>query len=643
MSSVFCTEDLVAMKSDPAILGTVERTHADVDTHEPYPGRIESKLGAAIICDKDISKATFKRFKKDGIPPPNTVFVQWPDRFGRTLVLESKLDIVDRSLMIGDVVKRNAQDAMSGIVVNTLTKCTLQPISDVELIQDGGAIVPLKGLPSSGKVDERHGVAVLKKAQLIHDVPASEITSATSPDEGDIVVYKDWLGEVGEVDTTLTIRFSDNSVVEIKDNLADHISPSDDPRHVGDIVHTKKSVLRTLGRWIYGKYNPNTLPVGTVVQTRVVSIEVDWLERRLGATSGPVQPHSMLERTEMESSDFHVYDRTKRPRDMPDLNDPSTVSYSEQTLEQGTRYKFKDLSGACVKYDGSNGKGRLERIDRRDTMGYDLNVFDIVKNETEVVVQWQDLTVTSHRSIDLIPEGGVDDEHEAWPGEYAHLHDLRPLQDSPDIKQARKVGIVQKVNASDRMATMRWCPDACLQYSEDVDSEENLELVTGVVGLAGNEQEEISLYDIETGELNVCRGDIVLISSGAQMASDSSTVTRSPEWLGEVVDTRLDGSLTIRLGTADPVRDINLRREDVTVAIPSRPGDEVTEWEDDEFADVDVDSDGDLAMLEDSEADLMASSDDDEWSGYEEENARYEDENGDPMDAEEVENDVGGV
>ena len=59
-------DDIVSRNGKDDQLGVVERTHADVDTHEPSPQRVEEDR---IKSSPGILKAAFRRFLKDGIPP----------------------------------------------------------------------------------------------------------------------------------------------------------------------------------------------------------------------------------------------------------------------------------------------------------------------------------------------------------------------------------------------------------------------------------------------------------------------------------------------------------------------------------------------------------------------------------------------
>ncbi|KAF2773269.1 hypothetical protein EJ03DRAFT_286142 [Teratosphaeria nubilosa] len=553
----FFPDDLVASKADQTQLGVIERTHGEVDTHEPYPERAE---GGSIAHDRDIPKRAFRQFLKDGIPPKGTALVRWESRDAAHLIEEVKLKLLDRSILIGDVVKRGVHDAMSGVVINTFTKCTLQPTYDIsyrETTRLKGILPPAKPQPGIKHV-------VGGKPPEIIDVPACELQYSDTPSVEDVVIYKDWVGTIVEARYAITLRLGDNCVVEISDDLAELADGSEDTFSVGDIAMTKKGALRN-GRWIFGQYNPNTHPIGTVVETRLVLADVAWLQRRIGSTNER-EPPQTLERDELESTDFAVYDKTRRPLRCTAGENAKTLSNSEIDVQLGLRVIFRDLTGACVKYD------KLSRIDRTETLGYDMNVFDVTSFNTEVTVQWQDLSITKENSIDLIPDALIEDEHAAWPSEVAHLLDVKPVPGMENVEAPSKVGVIQSVNAVDRMTRIAWCRDASVLYSSVEEEGINVKpLVSSNIGYPTGEEEEVSLYDLEApAALNVRRGDIVFL---AKLSRDSegggAPGPETREWLGEIVDTCLNGQLVLRLGAADKAKDVVVRREDVIVAIRS--------------------------------------------------------------------------
>lgn len=618
-------DDIVASKADAKCLAVVERTHGDVDSHTPYPAKDEDEL---IRRDKDISLASFRRFMKNGVPPPGTILVRWQSDPALELLCASKVQLVDRSLLIGDIVKRNVQDSQSGVVLNTFTKCTLQPMCDVTYLNSK----ILKGILPPGKYDPSTQFCVYPNGQTqpIYDVPASELIEAEAITEESLVVYKDWIGRVEALTNNIRVRLWDNCVVEISDDAGEHPDGTIGSFCVGDIAKTKKGHLRT-GTWIFGAYNANTPPCGTVVHVQTVGAEVSWIQRRIGSIDER-EPPFLLEAEELESSEFMVYQRERRPNTST-YTAHSTVSNSTIDVTLGQRVRFRDLAGACLKYNTPEQPNKIPRLERQANLGYDLNVFDVLKFETTVSVQWQDLSITIERSIDLLPDPIIDDEHAAWPGEMAHSLRMVPLPNMSNVEQPERIGVVQAVNASERMANVLWLRDSHIHYARDPDEHGSMipPVVSHSITPSAGVQEEISLYDIEApGTLNFRRGDIVLIASKPfNTFLDRPTDTT---WLGELIDTRLDGTLLVRLGAATQVQDVILRREECILAIRSDGTDHVDAW--DEGLDDNYDYSG-------SEAEDLGVSWDSEAESEEEEEVpvRYEDENGDEMDEDEVEND----
>lgn len=606
MSRVLCTEDLVCRKSGtgPHNIATVERTNTDVDTHVPDPWRQEQ---GPILENDSVSPSALRKFKHDGVPPKGTVYVRWVFADQAELIAESQLELLHRSLFIGDVVTRKAEDVLSGTILNVHSKCSLQPMGKAVVNSNNGALLSL--LPFGNAGDEL--VRVETRPAPLDNIPVSELKYEESPSEDDLVLFNGWIGRVLTMTTALMVRLTDNCVVEISDEVCELLSDHPDVPRVGDIVKTKKGNLRT-GVWKFGQYSPNTPPIGSVVSTRATSVEIAWLQPRIVGSKALNEPPRVLEREELESLDFRVYDRSKRPSAS---SQELTVSNSEIESSISLRVRFKDPAEAAAKYG-------FERIPRQDTLGYDMNVFEIRNVSADVTVQWQDLTITRENAVDLIPDAALDDPNAAWPGEIATTLDMTHSSAHNSLYSPGKVGVIQCVKADERMAAVRWCSEGRVTYSKD--ESENSHLVEAVVGVADGSNEELSLYDIDCpAGVNVRRGDIVLITS-PEAYSKIAANAADGSWLGEVVDTWLDGRLLVRLGAAEAVIDVPLRREEVVVAIRSD----------------DTDGLGGLAgeadaMDEDSE---LGDSGEDEWDSEEEEiQATYMDENGDLMDIDDVE------
>ncbi|WPH00423.1 Hypothetical protein R9X50_00325100 [Acrodontium crateriforme] len=612
----FCAEDVVAHLDNLRQIGTVERTHEDVNTHGPF---IIGRGERSITRHHDISRASFQRFQSNGIPPKGTVLVRWLSLRNPELIPNSALHLMDRSLLIGDIVKRNGQDAMSGVVLNTHTICTLQPVGDVYFLGDHDR--PLKGLIYFNGPTQDLSLGPVPKALL--DVPVSELQYIEAPTIEDLIVYRDWIGRVEDVDYHLTLKLMDNCVVEIRDDVALHADGETDFFYVGDIARTKKGHLRT-GRWIYGEYNANTPPVGTVVRTRATRARVQWLQARSGSGVGR-EPPSFLESDELEDPDLHVYDRSRGPPISRESSMAQTVSNPEIDIHVGLRVRFKDFTSACAKYDDSTYHGKIFPMDRQQYLGYDLNVFDVLDHQSQITVQWQDQSITREYSIMVVPDTDVEDQHAAWPGEIASTIDFSPVPGMINVEQPSKVGVIQSVKSAERMASIKWCPNGLMHFARDPDQNNGLRtLVSVAVGAAEGEAQELSLYDVEArGEVNVCRGDIAVVARKTWGDPSEEPSMQNMEWLGQVVDTRLDGTLLLRLGAATPVQDVVVKREDIVIAIRSETTDQNN-----------ADGPFERELNYDSEDDDMYS--DDEMD-IEEFLTVYEDENGDILQVEDVE------
>ncbi|KAK6409246.1 hypothetical protein LTR95_018334, partial [Oleoguttula sp. CCFEE 5521] len=605
-------------------IATVERTVQDVDTHLPGPFMQEEDP----IGKKAFSDAIWRKFSIDGVPPQGTVLIRWVRTDRVELIREDELEILHRQLYVGDVVMRGPGSTESGVVINVNSRCSLQPMGTATVKSNGKSLMSLSTFDDSTDL-----VRASKQPTHLLDVPVSELQYEESPAEDDMIVYKGWLGKVLSMACILSLRLTDNSVVEVDEEVVELLSQAPELPRIGAVVKTKKANLRT-GVWKFGRYNANVPPIGTVVFSRPASIEIGWVSERLVGSIEHHEPPNVLERVEFESERFKVYDRSHKPAGSMEL---PTVSNSEIEVTMGLRVRFRDLVGAEVKYDGAGTVGKIERIPRQDTLGYDMNVFEVSSVSAMVSIQWQDLSVTTEFSTALIPDTAIDDEHAAWPGEAAHTLSSSKVD---GLLRPQRVGIIQSVKAAERMALIRWCPEASVAYTQpDAITEDGdvAEMIEAVVATATGDTAEVSLYDLDAAaELNVRRGDVVLLDSG-NLYRELSRGSEDACWLGEVVDTQLDGLLLIRLGLSDLVRDVLLRREDVHVVIRSDGTDVLDNGGEDDTDEEDADWD----MGTDSEGE-------DAEEVTDEEQAVYQDENGDPMDIDQAENedwesDEGGV
>lgn len=507
------------------------------------------------------------------------------------LILESDLVLIDRALLVGDIVKRSPRNTVSGTVIQAYsTAILLQPLKwrDAQRLLDDG--------------EDLRTAFPLTPQNLLRDIPVDELQSPADHDTDDFVLCSGWVGKVTDVEEELHIRLANNSVVVPEDSQnMENLSYDGE---IGDYALTTKGNLRR-GRWIYGSYSARLNPGGFVAQTRPHSVEVSWLCSRYptGGRPSPPEPPSQLDPEQFETGEVTIY-RRRRKSGTSTLDTAAPKPNFE--VSPVDKVRFKDLNGAALKYDGTTTHGKLNKIQRTDSLGYDTNVFLIVSSQTVVDVQWQDGSITRSLSTkSLIPFDVFDAQEELWPGEMVTTKGILTERDS--VYHPAKVGIVQTVSAQDRIARMKWIPDASL----DMTLGEEAEVLPGsFTGTASGEVEDSSFYDITpVTAIARRRGDFVICVSPPNgldayfdpvATQDLRALLEEPDnarsWFGEVIDLGLDGLLTIRLAAATPVRDVRVPWE-ATHLVWSSDQDSVDDETDDEDDDM-----SDSTFVDDTES-----------------------------------------
>ncbi|THX88634.1 hypothetical protein D6D05_01661 [Aureobasidium pullulans] len=610
-------------------VGYIDRTHAEVESHAPYPLNVYGRVQR----HKQVPRQLFKEFLRDGVPPQGFVLMQWQTTTKAELVPCSDLVLLDRSFMSGDLVRKGNR---SGTVVSTRTKCTLLGMCDVRETKSN-KVVKCAWLPLP--MEEEPSLELVADGTLLYDVPASELKLVQTYNEGDIIIYKDWIGRVKDCFDEVTVKLTDNGVVSITDS--GNLEPmSGDPEErfaVGSLIKTKKGVLRT-GRWVFGTYNPNTPPVGVVVEARTKECQVDWLHHRMErASEFPLwssAPEGFLGPDELESDEVRLYDVSRMPNTSGDAHKP-TKARSDPEFQGGLRVRFKDLPGACAKYDGSTAHGKLEKLDRAQNLGYDLNAFTITSTTTEADVLWSDKTIETVRTTSIIPDPSIDDEDAVFPGEIICTNETRAPPPEAMTSWAitpTRVGVAQRVNGKDRVAHVKWFNETTLSFCD-----KNLTLLVPdtKLGTLSEEEEEVSFYDIRAPKsVNRNRGDYVLLLKIPSLAQQ--TETGSINWFGEILDLGMNGKCTVRLGAAEPVQEVEC---DITDTVPAmnlhdgdnpfvENGDGTGEYLSDGSDDMDFDmedfSEEEDVWFEDGQ-DIPIDDADDSWSTEDEEGHDFSD------------------
>lgn len=438
----------------------------------------------------------------------------------------------------------------------------------------------------------------------------------------------------------------------------------------GQFVVTNQRNLRQ-GRWLRGSWSRDVKPQGHVLMVKCRRLSVQWLicnpltpEHHWNATkpdnSLPYENLSTFPAPQEIRRDKRIvlYDPSKHASSLDDRTRTATHFGHHQTTKNGAainlssnfgvgqQVKFRDPAGAAVKYQGrsvdSTSHGRFDRILHNETFGYDLNEFDIVHSQQKAFVQWQDGTTSEHLSTDLNKVALF--ESDLMPADIVVARDgMKQRQNNSENDQARtefplvdfnemtffekqhdllpeKVGIVQSVSPSERVATVRWF----LQPKIRITNSGNSLGSDARFGTLGDQTEDVSLYEVMSfnGLMRKIR-DIVVVppSSPSREALDvineielddlaevDASVTtlsqipdrhpqallewmqhnarksldappaaildpelyrphRSVDWIGEICQLRTDGMVAIRVNVDDQAKDVLIEHDQILALV----------------------------------------------------------------------------
>ena len=200
----------------------------------------------------------------------------------------------------------------------------------------------------------------------------------------------------------------------------------------------------------------------------------------------------ILDADVLQTGNVKVYNRSRLPKQPMVLTMPG-ATYSPDT-GFGNRVRFRDPGGAAVKYAST-----FKRIPRAQTQGYEMNVLHVSSTQTKVLVRWQDCSTSEEFSNSLLPTQNVD-EYDVWPGDKVSLkadeQTTAAWQTSqgatPGVLLARTIGVVQSVNAAERLAKVRWFANAV--YHLDT-IQQTWASSASTYGYMSTRTTEVSLYE----------------------------------------------------------------------------------------------------------------------------------------------------
>jgi len=200
------------------------------------------------------------------------------------------------------------------------------------------------------------------------------------------------------------------------------------------------------------------------------------------------------------------------------------------------------------------------------------------------------------------------DDQDVWPGDYVSLQAEEEVNEDYNTIRCGKIGVVQSVEAGERIARVRWFTGTVATVCID---DRSTQVSPTNFGPITDEYSIVSLFDIVVySAYGRSRGDLVIpVPSSLPPASSLFAEEQSEDvkqvldhvyhglnrhngqqwpwqsddgfpvnahtmdtrnaidWLGDIVDMHLDGDVTLRLRAASEVHDIKLPFERCVVAV----------------------------------------------------------------------------
>ncbi|KAI4092062.1 MAG: hypothetical protein LQ344_003717 [Seirophora lacunosa] len=523
------------------------------------------------------------------------------------LVAEDQLTVIDRYFSRGDVVKKNPLDAQSGTVIGSSVVCSVSPSFSVT--KSGGNFLT-------------HTDFIEVKAPPISNVGMQELVPLHKWCEGDTIIYDDWLGIIRDVQHEITVKIDGGGVVVVdhdedvdevvrtsappSSRYGGHRRPNTDgeiripahPFYYGQKVRIPRELLRR-SRWIKGSYKRRTELEGVVLEVKVLAVEVDWKLPKTSIAEARTTNHASHQ--DESSTSTHVEPDPKpdvyllvealesgavklcdQSRHLKGSDSSQSLVVAHPWVTAGENVKFKDIALAKSKYGCHMADNQRRTLfSMRSTWKApmeELIMAHVISTASTITVRWQDNSVTDECARSICPYDEVDD-HDVWPGELVSLKDQEDSYQDPSFERlirTRSIGVVQSVNADERIALVRWFEGADVTIT----GENHDQLVTShsTLGRITDRITEIAVFEIRAHQaIARRRGDLVCIpplhSSSQTLSSDTTgpptssvTVPADNQWCGEIVDLLLDGQVLVRLDGAEDIQDVSCSVLDIKVA-----------------------------------------------------------------------------
>ncbi|KAL2854976.1 hypothetical protein BJY01DRAFT_204712 [Aspergillus pseudoustus] len=532
--------DACCLNSDPSRVGYVFRTPYDVDEYEPL-------AGLPIFRLTNVPENDLMSFMATGVPPKGYVFV-WFYPHGYSLVREDDLKLIDRPFMLGMGIKRHSDDTITGMIISSTSKCTLEPIVFQPVDPMSGEYYPLKftqklfGDRDDFLTPEDPGDTAVSPSLLL-DIPHTELTGYEEFAEDDFIVYRQKLGVIREIEHDAVLLLPDSTVVSPLSPTALELPLCADTQVAISMPETKGRELEN-GRYVRTMYTEDIQPGQSVLidpsnlcrsqlssqyqgksiqayilSTPIEGLHIDWLCPNV--FSSKVQecgPSSEVLR--LSTLQGHAV-KCNFARS-PGQHSPS-LGY-EAVPAIGERVRFCDPVDAAAKYPG------YRHLPPHQTFGHDLNIFRIASTKTEVMVRWQDGSCTMETTISLRRFDAPEDH--LWPGKYVALKDgIRTTNESApsptrghlrETLYVPKVGVIQAVDNLEQIASVRWFRNSGIELTHGGSTLNPCSSLGQLEDLIT----KVSVYELATfPALNKSLNDLVIL---APASVDHSAMSPAP-------------------------------------------------------------------------------------------------------------------
>lgn len=474
---------------------------------------------------------------------------------GYALIKESDLELIDRPLRTGAIVRRGRNDSMHGTVLNATRTLDLESI-----------MVRVPGAPNEPTFQDQ-GVAGTTPTSMwriqLQDIPAKELRGYGEFSRDDFVLIDEKLAVVENISCDCFVQLVDGTITKIphdaKINACDafaiptalseralvtfptteeqiEMSVQMQPgvRHLlirPDSLHQLHPGQRVLGSpdvfrelpFLKGRFHEEVIQQHNFFECNILGLVPAKYQVRWICTNPFLArvPRLGPLREQFAAGAFHSQARKILPGSRHMDKVPGSTVMAPADYCVGAHVMFRDLCAAGTKYP------RMKIFPT--IFGNDLNVYTVTASKTQVNVLWEDGSQTTESSKDLCvgvaPESHEDEEDILMPGSLVvAINDISesmiPREDrllslwfgkemTNDRISCKKVGVVQKFQNDTQTVTVKWFEDPHVELFQGGSI---LDMASTFGGLEDKEY-TVSMDDLEMySALNRRVGDLVIFA-----------------------------------------------------------------------------------------------------------------------------------